>query len=196
MMTVAELLVCLVKVNACSDAMGWVRSLDPASPAAEAWSKCERSDWMIWLTRNLHVDPKLHALVAVDLGRKALPWWEKNRPGDTRVAESIAAVEAWALGTGSAEAMRAAILAARPARRDADADAYAYADTDAYAYAYADAYADAYAYAYADAYAYAYAYADARRIAHAKARAMIAGVIVQRIPWSVVEAALIERAGG
>ncbi len=45
----------LEKLNACEEAIIWLKSQKYAS---EAWQNCERGDWMLWLAKRLNVDDK------------------------------------------------------------------------------------------------------------------------------------------
>lgn len=46
----------LSAIGACSDAVEWTRSLGRV-PAREAWAKCKRGDWMLWLLGKLSGPP-------------------------------------------------------------------------------------------------------------------------------------------
>ncbi len=41
----------LEKLDACSDAVGWVGNMD----LSESWQKCERGDWMLWYLKKTEV---------------------------------------------------------------------------------------------------------------------------------------------
>ena len=136
----------LEELNACSDAVAWVKTSNCRS-LETAWKKCERGDWMLWYAGRKAGpvgDEKRKTLVlaACARARLALPLFEKRYPDDKRVRECIETAEKWARNEATLEALQVA-------RRNCSAAAYA-----AYAaYAAADA-------AYAAAYAYA---ADARK---------------------------------
>ena len=224
-MTVATLLRHMSRLDACEEATEWVQGLPADMPASDAWQRCERADWLLWLAGRAGVDCKLVVLVACDCARLALPIWQKRYPEDGRVLACIDTVERWTRGEATIEDVRAARRAADAASYAAAADAaYAYADA-AYAaaaaasyaaYAYADAAyaaaaaasyaANAYAYAnaaYAAANAYAYAYADAdadadadaRRAARASTLRQCADLTRARITWDTVERALVAQDG-
>ena len=128
-------------LGACEEALGWAegyRTLD------EAWAKCERGDWMLWLLGNLSGPPesdsrKKLVLAACQCARLALPY---VLAGELRPLRAIETAESWAKGEGNIT-----LADVRKAANDVyAAHAAAYATYAAHAAAYA-------AYAANDAYA-------------------------------------------
>ena len=143
----------LRSLGACPEAREWAAGY---STLAEAWTACERADWLLWYAgRHDDVDRRLLVRAACACARTALP---HVPPGEDRPRLAIELAEAWCNGRATIVEVRAAANAAAKA---ANAAAYA-ANAAAYA---AAAYADAYAaYAAADAAA-AYAAAAAANAA-------------------------------
>ena len=140
------------KFHACDTAIEWSLSIpDPR----DAWERCERGDWLLWISAELGVDRRTIVLAACACARTALQYVP---PGEDRPRLAIEMVEAWCRGEATIEDVRTSSRAAYAAA-DADADAAdAYADARAAAAA-AAAYAAAYA-AYAACAARAAAYSD------------------------------------
>ena len=118
----------LKKMNACKDAVEWCEQFDSFQ---EAWQKCERGDWMLWLIgkqiKNIEERKKL-VLCACKCARLSLKYVKKceNRP-----EEAIKKAEKWAKDFASLNDVRAAADAAYAAAYAADAAvdaAYAAAD--------------------------------------------------------------------
>jgi hypothetical protein len=120
-------------MKACASALQWIGDCT----IEQAWSECERSDWMCWLLRKIAPNDQRCRLTAADFAERV---WHLIPDEPTKLAA------AWAIG------------AARRGDRDEMDAAYA---TAAYAATYATAasYAATYAAAYATAAAYAAAYA-------------------------------------
>ena len=152
----------LGSLGACTEAREWAAGY---STLAEAWTACDRADWLLWYAgRHDDVDRRLLVRAACACARTALP---HVPPGEDRPRLAIELAEAWCNGRATIVEVRAAANAAAKA---ANAAAYA-ANAAAYA---AAAYADAYAaYAAADAAA-AYAAAAAADAAAAAAYAATA----------------------
>jgi hypothetical protein len=135
------------KFSPCSEALNFYNSFETA---AEAWEKCERGDWMLWIASKLQVDVKKLVLakalcantvrnlmrdkrskeavyVALRFGRGKATNKELNAAYDAAAAAAAAAYDAAA--AAAAAAYDAAADAAAAA--DADADAAAAADADA-----------------------------------------------------------------
>ena len=162
----------LKAMGACREAVKWAK--DHKWP--DAWQKCERGDWLLWLCGAMQGKegwpPRQQiVLVACDCVELVLPIFEKKYPDDKRVRECLETTRKWANGEATIEDVHKARAAAYAAATAATATAAAYA---AYATAYAayatyaayDAAADAAAYdaydaADADAATAAYAAADA-----------------------------------
>ena len=151
----------LRSLGACPEAREWA---EPYATLAEAWTACERADWLLWYSGRRGVDRKILVRAACACARTALP---HVPPGEDRPRLAIELAEAWCNGRATIVEVRSAAYAAAKA---ANAAAYA-ANAAAYA---AAAYADAYAaYAAADAAA-AYAAAAAADAAAAAAYAATA----------------------
>jgi len=138
------------KLGACRKALEWAKDYPTLK---EAWEKCERGDWMLWLVGKYLGSPrserrKILVLATCECARLALPHATK---GDTRPLQAIEMTERWASGEQ---------VSIEDIMRVADAAYAAYAATNA-AYAADAAYAAAHA-----SYA-AYAADAARAAAHA-----------------------------
>ena len=101
-------------IGACKEAMEWAEQFGSLS---EAWSKCERGDWMLWLLGRKAGPPKSESrkklvLAACQCARLALPYVKK---GEARPLKAIEMSEAWARGeTGiTLKMVRHAAAAAR-----------------------------------------------------------------------------------
>ena len=130
------------KLGACSEALEWAEDYDNLQ---DAWDKCERGDWMLWLLGKQAGIPesdsrKKLVLAACQCARLTLPYVKE---GEGRPLKAIETAEAWAHSEGGVTLIDV---------RDAAYSAYAaaYAAYSAYAAAYA-------AYAAYSAYATAYA---------------------------------------
>ena len=172
----------LVALGACADAVAWARS-QPSY--AEAWARCERAEWMLWLAGRLAGPPgdasrRPLVLAACDCAETTVA----RITDDHDMGHALCAIQtarAWAHGEATLDEVHDAAIAAYAAAAAADAATNAAAvataaaatnaadATNAAAVAAAaaataaDAAANA-AYA-ATAYATAYAtYADARRV--------------------------------
>ena len=164
----------LKAIGACKEAVEWAKG----HKWPDAWQKCERGDWMLWLCGAMQGKegwpPRQQiVLVACDCAELVLPIFEKKYPDDKRVRECLETTRKWANGEATIEDVHKA----RAATADATADATAYAAAAAYAADAAAAAAAAAAYAAyaadaadatADATAYA-AYATAAAAAYAAA---------------------------
>ena len=139
----------LGSLGACTEAREWAAGY---STLAEAWTACDRADWLLWYAgRHDDVDRRLLVRAACACARTALP---HVPPGEDRPRLAIELAEAWCNGRATIVEVRTAAYAAYAAYAAADA-ADADADAAYAAYAAADA-ADAANAAYAAA-----AYADA-----------------------------------
>jgi len=158
-------------MDACHESIEWVRANNITTPA-DAWSKCDRGDWMLWFAGKRSGEPegngrKKLVLACCECARLALP----HATSPTALA-CIETAEAWAHGGATIEQVREAKTAAYAAADAAYAYAYAVAASDAAAYA---AYAsDAAAYA-----AYAASYAAAAYAAYAAAYAAYAASYIR-----------------
>lgn len=87
------------ELEACEEALVWAESYDSL---AEAWAKCERGDWMLWLLGRLAGAPesdsrKKLVLATCQCARLALPFVKKGESIPLKVIETT---EAWARGEG------------------------------------------------------------------------------------------------
>jgi hypothetical protein len=132
--------------GACEESLEWADSQSDQ----DAWAKCERGDWMLWILAKLAGrDPasperRKVTLAACACARLALVYLPK---GELRPLKAIEAAEAWVRGDSSVtleDLRKARYATAYAAAADAAyaADAAAYAAYAAYAAA-ADAAADA-----------------------------------------------------
>ncbi len=90
----------LIKLDPCPEAVEWAKSYE--SPD-DAWAKCKRGDWMLWVAGRLSEDAnsasrKKLVLAACKCARLALPY---VRPGETRPRAAIDLTERWANGDQS-----------------------------------------------------------------------------------------------
>ena len=140
-------------LGACQPSIDWCEA-NGITTADEAWRKCDRGDWMLWLAGKMAgpVDSesrKKLVFACAQCARLVLPIFEKQCPDDKRVRTLLEVSEAYSYGKATLKSVHKA--------RSACAYA-AYTSADAAAYAASAAYAT-YACACA-AYAYA-AYASA-----------------------------------
>ena len=129
----------LKKLDACTEGYEWAKG----KTLMEAWSTCDRGNWMLWYAAKINIDRKLLVKAACACARLSLRFVPS---GEERPRIAIETAEAWTEGKASLEDVRTAAYAAHAAASTA-------ANTAAYA-AYAAAYA-AYAAAYAADAAYA-----------------------------------------
>ena len=99
------------QLGACSYALVWAEKFDSLD---EAWAKCERGDWMLWLAGRLfdkQGSPEHKALVfaACQCARLALPYVSQ---GEERPRLAIEAAEAWTRGEATLDEVRKAAYAA------------------------------------------------------------------------------------
>jgi hypothetical protein len=125
-------------MNACDEAVAWVGS----RTLRQAWTECERGDWMAWLTAKLHLDSRAAAadmaervwhLVepdsqlacawAIDCARRNADDEERDAAVDAAGAAAVAAALAAARAAAGAAAWAAAGAAAGAAARAAAGDA-------------------------------------------------------------------------
>ena len=122
----------LDSLRACPEAKKWATGKDLKT----VWETCERGDWLLWLCGHMvgaegWPTRQEVVLAACDCAETALRYVE---PGETRPAECIRVVRAWAEGKATIKQVREVSRAADAA---ADAAAYAAAAAAAYAAAYA-----------------------------------------------------------
>ena len=148
----------LADLNACPEAAEWVGDKD----AGEAWTTCERGDWMLWLATEVNIDRKLIVLAACDCAEPALKYATSDAP---RIA--IETARAWCRDEATIEQVKDAASAAAYAAAYA---AYSKASHNAAVHAAHAVYA---------AYA-AHAAARAESLKHS------ADLVRQRIPLEVI----------
>ena len=151
-----ELKVLLRARSACSEALEWA----DGKTFAEAWTSCERPDWMLWIAGRMCETPgwwtrQEFVLAACACAETVLPIFEKKYPDDKRPRKAIETARLSAEGKASIKDVRTAAYAAYAADDAATANA-------AYAAAYAASSAAAASSSAAAAYAAA-AYAAYRR---------------------------------
>ena len=142
----------LQETGACMEAVKYVQS---CRNYRQAWNKCERGDWMLWIAKKIGIDDKILTHAKYLCANQVRRLMKDKR--------SIAAMDA-CKNYVEGKITRERLDAAADAAADAYAAAYAAAAYTAAAYAAAYAYAAADAAADADAYAYADAAADADAI--------------------------------
>jgi len=153
----------LKELNACGEAIEWCKD-NNIKTLQEAWEKCERGDWMLWLYARLYPDNKREITLAKGHCANTVRSLMKDK-------RSIAAVDT-AIRYGENNATDDELKDAATAAYAAYAAYTAYADDAAYAAA-ADAATDAAAASYV-AYAAAYTAYDAAYAAAADADAACA----------------------
>ena len=157
----------LEKLGARSDVVAWASKFESDQ---EAWDKCERADWMLWLSAKVSgekgsIKHRNVVLACCACARESLKLINKE---EKRPLQAIELAERY--GNGEDVSQEELFSAANAAVYEVYASAYADADAAAYA-AYAAAYADA---TYA---AYAAAYADTKTKAHKKMAILIRKII-------------------
>ena len=164
----------LRRINACDDGMEWAEA-HGALTARQAWEKCERGDWMIYVAANLGVDRELIVTAACDCAGEDQP----SRPIET--------ARAWVRGEATIEQVRAAAKDAAAAAACAASVAFA---TDLAAFAALSVASAAYACAAAAAAPDADAAAAACADLCSQTLRKCAGLVRKAIPWQSVEARL------
>jgi hypothetical protein len=118
----------LESINACNSGAKWA---DSQSSYREAWDKCERGDWMLWIAKKQGVDLRVLTRAKVECAKVV-----EHLIKDERSINALRVAERFADGDATREEL---------------STVYAYADVAvAYAYAVAAAAADVGS-AYADA---------------------------------------------
>ena len=116
-MTRATLLRKLRALNACDDAVAWLKSTDHAT-LQDAWDACERADWMLWLLIRMNPHerrgPIRHAIC--DCAETALRYIPV---GEDRPRRAIAVARLYAEGSATDDELAAARDAAWVAAGDA-----------------------------------------------------------------------------
>ena len=111
--------------NACADGLAWIR---PFSTLGEAWEKCQRADWMLWLANKCDIaisnqDLRLFACWCVRHTPLAngLTTWDLLT--DPRSRNAVEVAERYVVGRVTDDEMSAAASAAADAARAAGAAA-------------------------------------------------------------------------
>lgn len=117
------------KMRACEEALVWAKQF---ATIDEAWAKCERGDWMLWLLGKLVGEPdtdsrKKLVLTVCKCARLALPYVKK---GEVRPLKAIETTEAWARGDNGVSLVDVRTAASAAASTSSAAASYAadYAD--------------------------------------------------------------------
>ena len=109
----------LEKLNACLGAIEWAKDYKTFE---EAWNKCDRADWMLWIAGkqvDKNKNRKEVVLCACKCARRALKYLPKD---EKRPLKAIQMAEKWAKGKTTIEEVKEA----RAYAADAAADAAAY----------------------------------------------------------------------
>lgn len=108
--------------EACQDSIDWVRSLPSGTTPVQAYSVCERGDWLVWLALRAGVDVLTVARSVCVCLRNALPLWQKCYPADARPVRALQDVESSLKGHAGIAILSSSYLesdsAARRARDD------------------------------------------------------------------------------
>ena len=120
------------RLKACNEAIEWGKQFDTLG---EAWQKCERGEWMLWLLGKLSGKPgsdsrKKLVLAACGCARLSLPYVPK---GEIRPLRAIETAEAWARGDAGITLQMVKAAAAYAAYAAAAGAYAAYAAHAAYA---------------------------------------------------------------
>ena len=153
----------LEKLNACEEAIIWLKSQKYAS---EAWQNCERGDWMLWLAKRLNVDDKKLTMAKAMCAKQV-----EHLMKDQRSKDALQACFDYANGKITRKELNDTAIAANANAANANAANTNAANANAAYAAYAAAYA-----AYAAAYAAYAAYANAANANAANAIAAYAAV--------------------
>jgi hypothetical protein len=192
----------MTDLDACGDAVSWLRSLQPETTLRKAWGLCERGDWLLWWLERISCDPHWTTAAACACVRGVWPLL-----ADERSRRSVEVAELWSQGLASdgelTAAGDAAWAAAQGAARAAEGyAAWAAAGPAARAAALAAAW-DAARYAAqgaAQGAALAAAWAAAQGAAWAAAQGAAQGAALRScacrvrkvIPWRIVERTMRE----
>ncbi|MBI5820570.1 MAG: hypothetical protein HZA88_16510, partial [Verrucomicrobia bacterium] len=108
--------------TACAEGVAFAKTF---KTIAEAWSACNRGDWLIWYARRkMDVTKEQWVRIAVACAEHALPIYEKRYPGDNRPRAAVEAAREF-LKSPTEENRRAADAAAAADASAADASAAA-----------------------------------------------------------------------
>jgi hypothetical protein len=162
------------KHNACYEAVEYRKQFKTFK---EAWEKCHRGDWMLWIANKEGVDKRLLTLAKARCAKTVIHLMK-----DKRSIKAVEVAEAYGNGEASEEDLKKAYIAAAAVYADAAADAAAvYADAAA---AYS---ADTAAYS-ADAAAYSAAYsADVADVARKTNQLQTANICRELLTEAIFE---------
>lgn len=93
-------------LGACSDALAWLSAQEGS--LYDAWRRCERGDWLLWLAARVGVDRRLLWLAACDCAEPALV---HVPAGENRPRVAIETARRWAAGEATLEEVRSAAAA-------------------------------------------------------------------------------------
>ena len=107
----------LVKLKACPEAVEFAKG----KSLQQAWDKCERSNWMLWLLGSQlgekgWPDKKTFLLATVDFAQTAMKYWKKKFPEDDRPQKCLDTVVKYCQGKATIEEVASAGAAAGAAR--------------------------------------------------------------------------------
>ena len=88
------------KFHSCHLAIKWAKAYD--DPCV-AWERCDRGDWLLWISAKLGVDRRTIVLSACACARTALQYVP---PGEDRPRLAIERAEAWCRGEATIEDVR------------------------------------------------------------------------------------------
>lgn len=113
----------LERLGACREALRWVRKLPSDTTPEAAYTACECPDWLVWLAREVGVDPVVCRRAALPMVRAVLPVWEAARPDNRHPHVAVALVERVLQGeTIPAEEVSAALEAVQDVADATDDD--------------------------------------------------------------------------
>jgi hypothetical protein len=122
----------LIKLKACSDAIEWVGDMS----LKEAWNKCERGDWMLWLAFIMKDKLGWSDIKQITLAKVKCARLVQHLMKDERSLKALDIAEKWAKNEATDKELKAAAAAAAAADVAAAAAAAVYAaDVTAAAYA-------------------------------------------------------------
>ena len=99
----------LKKMGACEAAVGWCGD----RTAAQAYTDCERAEWMLWVATRIDIDRKLLVLAACACAETALKYVPA---GEDRPRKAIETARAWCAGKATLDDVVATSAAAWDAR--------------------------------------------------------------------------------
>jgi len=155
-----ELADMLIRRNACKDGIAWAQALPEDTSVYNAWRKCPRGDWLLWIANTFKFNKRQIIYAACKCARLSLPY---AMEGDFRPQQCLEVVEAWHIGEASINDVLASYNTACEACKDANkasVDSSYYSAASACATAVANVvYATAYATHAAPSAAYVSGYA-------------------------------------